>query len=295
MNSLPAPKRGASGPPDFFSPQVSAARRFYLDLTPPPDRPLDVVCGGVEHCAEDYVIRRESFPFHCLEYVARGSGMLTLGGRTHPLKPGRLFSYGPGVEHEIASDSADPLVKYFVNFAGTEAPALLRRCGLAPGTASQVFPPNAAQGLFDELIACGLHGSRHTPELCVRLLECLALKILENNAPMGRSGTLAFATYQSCRRHIQEHFLRLKTLQQIAGECHVDAAYLCRLFRRYDHQSPYHYLLRLKMNQAAEWLQQPGALVKQAAERAGFSDAFHFSRAFKSVFGLAPDQFRKLR
>ena len=84
-------------------------------------------------------------------------------------------------------------------------------------------------------------------------------------------------------------------LRQIAEECHVDAAYLCRLFQRYDRQSPYQFLMRLKMNRAAEWLQQPGSLVKQVAERAGFSDQFHFSRVFKSVFGVAPDLFRRLR
>lgn len=81
----------------------------------------------------------------------------------------------------------------------------------------------------------------------------------------------------------------------MAQECHVDAAYLCRLFRRYGHQSPYQYVLRLKMNAAAELLQKPDALVKQTAKQIGFSDPFHFSRAFKSVFGLAPDAFRRLR
>jgi AraC-like DNA-binding protein len=75
----------------------------------------------------------------------------------------------------------------------------------------------------------------------------------------------------------------------------VDAAYLCRLFQRHDHQSPYQFLMHLKMKLAAEWLQQPGALVKQVAERAGFSDQFHFSRAFKSVLGVAPDIFRRMR
>jgi AraC-like DNA-binding protein len=53
--------------------------------------------------------------------------------------------------------------------------------------------------------------------------------------------------------------------------------------------------MRLKMNLAAKWLEQPGALVKQVAERAGFCDQFHFSRAFKKVFGVAPNTFRRLR
>jgi AraC-like DNA-binding protein len=49
------------------------------------------------------------------------------------------------------------------------------------------------------------------------------------------------------------------------------------------------------MNHAAERLQQPGTLVKQVADETGFSDPFHFSRVFTSVFGLSPASFRDLR
>jgi len=48
-------------------------------------------------------------------------------------------------------------------------------------------------------------------------------------------------------------------------------------------------------SQGPNHLQQPGALVKQVAEEAGFTDPFHFSRVFTSVFGLSPTAFRGLR
>jgi AraC-like DNA-binding protein/quercetin dioxygenase-like cupin family protein len=281
--------------PEFFSSDVAEARRFYLDLNPRRNRQLVVVCGGLEHCAPNYAIRRETFPFYSIEYTARGRGELKLKGRACPLQPGRLFSYGPGVSHHIIGDAGDPLVKYFVDFAGTRAPALLRLCGLAPGRVSEVFPANALQPLFDELIEAGLRTRRESAELCVKLLECLALRIAGARAPLAGSETHAFATYQHCRQHLEQHCLRLRTLEQIARECHVNNAYLCRLFRRYDHQSPYQYLLRLKMNHAAGRLKQPDALVKQVAEETGFTDQFHFSRVFTSVFGLSPAAFRGLR
>ena len=282
-------------PPDFFSPQVAAARRFYLDLNPPKDRPLAVVCGGCEHCAPGYGIHRASFPYYSIEFVARGKGTVKLQGREYPLHAGRVFAYGPGIRQDIAMDPAGPLVKYFVDFAGCQARELLRACRLAPGRAVQVFAPNEVEGVFDELIRNGFKGTRHSPGICVKLLEYLALKIAESLAPLEGVESQAFATYQKCRQHIQEHFQRLRTLEQIARDCHVNAAYLCRLFRRHGHQSPYQYLLRLKMSLAAEQLHQPGALIKQVAEQTGFSDPFHFSRAFKSVFGLPPDAFRRLR
>lgn len=283
------------GPPEFFSPHVAQARRFYLNLTPPRSAPLAVVCGGREHCTSDYAIHRKSFPYLSIEFVAEGRGSLMLEGRRHELQSGSVFCYGPGVAHDISSDPSERLVKYFVDFSGTTAGTLLKQCGLRPGKALQVVAPAELQFLFDELVHNGLRATRFSPSICSKLLECLALKLAELSAPSEGLGSPAFLTYLKCRQHIQNHFERLRTLEQIARECHVNGAYLCRLFKRFDHQTPYQYLIRLKMNVAAERLHEPGALVKQVAEQCGFSDPFHFSRAFKSVFGLSPDAFRKLR
>ena len=291
---LPSAKPN-QGAPKFFSADVTEARRFYLDLHPPKNRQLAVVCGGLERCKPDYAIDRKTFPFYSIEYVARGRGEVKLKGRAHSLQPGRVFSYGPGVPHHIIGNPADPLVKYFVDFTGTHATALLRSCGLSPGRVSEVIPANALQPLFDELIQAGLRVRRESGALCAKLLECLTLRIVGACASLASAETQAFVTFQRCRQHIEQHSLRLRTLEQIAGECHVNNAYLCRLFRRFDTPSPCQYLLRLKMNYAAQRLQQPDALVKKVAEEAGFADPFHFSRTFASVFGLSPSAFRSLR
>jgi AraC-like DNA-binding protein/quercetin dioxygenase-like cupin family protein len=288
-------KRSIAASPDFFSPQVSSARRFYLDLNPPRRAGLTVVCGGVEHCSPDYQIQRHSFPFHSIEYVSHGRGRLKLDRRSFELRPGSVFSYAPGIAQHIASDPQQPLVKYFVDFTGSQSDQWLRAKKLPAGHLAQIFPPAEMQPLFDELIRNGQRGTRHTPDLCRHLLECLGGKLLEARGPLKSSESLAFTSYQNCRDYIRTHFQRLRTLAQIARESHLDDAYVCRLFRRYDHQSPYQFLMRLKMSAAAEQLAQPGALVKNVAADLGFTNPFHFSRVFKSVFAIPPDGFRKLR
>ena len=40
--------------------------------------------------------------------------------------------------------------------------------------------------------------------------------------------------------------------------------------------------------ETAEHLVENGGLVKEAAQRVGFADPYHFSRAFKAVHGVAP-------
>jgi AraC-like DNA-binding protein len=285
----------AVNPPDFFSAQIADAKRFYLDLKPARREPLIVVCGGCEHCTSEYEIHRSSFPYWSVEFVAQGKGDLRLKGKRYPLGPGTLFSYGPDIPQDIGSDSQETLVKYFVDFTGKSAEPLLRRYGPVPGQVLQTSAPNEILHLFDELIRNGLRDTPYSLRISVVLLEHLLLKIAETAIPFGSAGTAAFATYRRCRQQLEDHWLQWQTLEQVARECHIDPAYLCRLFRRFDHQSPYQYLLRLKMSRAAERLQDPSATVKQVAAELGFSDPFHFSRVFKKVMRLSPAQFSRFQ
>jgi AraC-like DNA-binding protein len=289
---MPAARRSA---PDFFTSHIREARRFYLDLAPPARQPLAVVCGGVEHLAPDFSVDRVTFPYFSIEFVARGKGTLVLSGETVRLLPSSVFAYAPGVPHKIATDSDDPLVKYFVDFSGRRAAELLRQCGLAPGRSGRVLSPGEISRVFDDLIKNGLKSTGLTSQICATLLEYLILKISESLSTFEAAESPAYATYERCRQYIEANCTRLTGLPQIARQCHIVPAYLCRLFRRYDHQTPYQYLMRLKMNVAAERLRNPGVLVKQVAAELGFGDPFHFSRAFKSVLGLSPEKFRRLR
>jgi AraC-like DNA-binding protein len=224
--------------------------------------------------------------------VVRGKGSLRLGGRVRDLHAGTVFAYGPGEPLDIASSADEPLAKYFVCFLGLQAGGLLDACGLCADGTLAVFPAQAPAPLFEETIQCGLSGGRFGVDLCTNLLRCLMLKIRASSAPADSRQTAAFATYRRCRRHIERHFLRLQTLADIAGECRISTAYLCRLFRRYEHVSPYQFLLRLKMHYAAETLAQKDMLVKQAAEMVGFADTLHFSRVFHRVLGIPPSDFK---
>lgn len=281
--------------PEFFSAQIADARRFCLDLDPPGNTRLAVVCGGNERCAPDYVVQRSTFPYWGVEFVAQGSGRLTLAGQTHDLLPGTVFSYGPDIPQEIVPGEQGTMVKYFVDFTGKEAERLLQCYGPAPGSVIQTSAPNDVLGLFDNLIREGLSGTPRSPQIAAIILEHLILKISDTAMPAGAAETPAFGTYRRCQRYLEEHWQELTSLDQAARQCHVDPAYLCRLFRRFDHQSPYQLLLRLRMTRGAEMLLAPGASVKEVAQELGFADAFHFSRTFKKLMGLPPTQFARLR
>lgn len=284
-----------ASPPPFFSEAVSNARRFFLDLAPPPSTSLAVVCGGYEVCEPNYAVRRHSFPYYSIELVCRGRGRAGLAGTDYDLSPGSVFSYGPGVPHAIGSQGRARLGKYFVNFVGTEAGELFTAMGLGPGEHARVGSLPEVQLLFNELVRDGVRGDDASGPMCAALLRCLALRIAAYRIDQAEDGPEPYATYQRCSAYIAANAETLTTQQQAAAECGVSPAYLCRLFRRHGRLRPYQYLTRLRMNLAAERLLDSDAPVKRVAEELGYEDPFHFSRTFKATLGVSPTEFRTLR
>lgn len=285
---MPAPLSG------YFSEQIAEARRFHLDPGASETSALAVVSGGCEHCAPEYEIHRKSFPFRGLEFVAQGKGTVVFADGKHEILAGSLFSYGPRTSHEILTDPGDPLVKYFVDFTGTRSTALLKGHGLSPGTVIQTSAPGDIMAIFDDLVRNGLACTPYSGRITTAILEHLLLKIAETAIPNGSSSSPAFATYRKALRFIQDHWKEVRSLAEIAAACHVDPAYLCRLFQRFDRQSPYQLLLRLRINHAADELRAGEKSVAEIAEELHFSDAFHFSRMFKKLIGTPPSKFARM-
>ena len=49
----------------------------------------------------------------------------------------------------------------------------------------------------------------------------------------------------------------------------------------------------VRLGRTANLLARSNMTVSEVAKRGGFSDQFHFSRAFKKVYGVSPTDFRK--
>jgi AraC-like DNA-binding protein len=285
------PRSEPNARPAFVSTQVTEARRYYLDLQPQPTRGIGIVCGGCERMRPDYVVTRGSFPFLAVEFVAEGEGALELAGRTYRLRPGMAFAYGPGAGHVIRNEPAHPMLKYYVDFIGEAAEQLLEKSPLGGWRAVQLSAPHELTELFELLQREGASDSPFGAMICAALLPILMMKINERAVPYGVAEPRALETYQRARRTIEQAFLTLRSAEDAASACHLDPAYLSRLFQRFAHTTPYRFLTKLKMNRAAELLIDGRMLVKEAAAALEYADSFHFSRAFKRHYGLSPERF----
>ena len=89
----------------------------------------------------------------------------------------------------------------------------------------------------------------------------------------------------------RKRIVRSAELESITGMTRYD---LCRQFRILFATSPHRYLLMRRLDFARERIHQECPLADVALD-AGFADQAHFTRVFKSAFGLTPARYRALR
>ncbi|MEO6004221.1 MAG: helix-turn-helix transcriptional regulator [Opitutus sp.] len=281
---------------ELLAPEVTRGTYFFLDLVARNRGPVAVALGGHEQCGEKYRVDREAYPFPTLEFVAEGSGQVTYGaGEPQDVRPGSLFAHGPGVKIKIESKAGQTLSKYFVCLTGRGARRLIEAHAPAFGKVLTLAHSNEVQELFELILREGARQTASARKISDHLGRVLLWKI--SDARLNRGGapkSPSRETFLRCKHLIDAEGARFATLEEIAGALHADASGLSRLFRRYQGVSPYRYLLRHKMHLAAQDLIRTGDLVKEVAARAGYADAYHFSRVFKAVHGIAPAHFPRL-
>jgi AraC-like DNA-binding protein len=172
---------------------------------------------------------------------------------------------------------------------------MLRDAGLADVAAKQLPSWHQVRAVFELMTANGLARTDYSPKLCDSLLPILAYKIAEQESMSHTKDARAFATYRNLLDLIDRDYVKFKSIEQIAGHSGISVSYICRLFRQFNHVSPYKYLLSHRMRYAAQLLSNPQFLIKQAAARLEFADQFQFSRAFKRCYGVSPIQFQQQR
>ena len=85
------------------------------------------------------------------------------------------------------------------------------------------------------------------------------------------------------------------SLQDIANQVNLSPSHLSFLFRNKTGFSPIEYFNHLKMQKACQYLLFTENRIKEISFELGINDQYYFSRLFKKVMGVSPEDYRKKR
>ena len=94
---------------------------------------------------------------------------------------------------------------------------------------------------------------------------------------------------------IEKHYAQPMSLSRLAAHCGLSRFHLLRIFRRAVGVTPYQYLIRTRVVEAAHRLWSTRTNVSEIALESGFNDLSEFVRRFRRHFGVSPKQYRAER
>ena len=100
----------------------------------------------------------------------------------------------------------------------------------------------------------------------------------------------AVTRIQAC---LKEAFRENLSLNDIAGKIGMNANAMCRLFKRETGQTIFHYLARIRIDNACRLLIDTGWPVSRIAWESGYANLSHFNRQFKQMTGQTPLEYRQ--
>jgi len=230
-------------------------------------------------------------------YVNEDSGARVVHeGRTLRLRPGVLYVLPGWVSFQ--TETSRPIVQNYIHFDVTGfPPSLLRQAFPGPIT----IPSGSLMGDVRESWLAGQR-DESLPSLrqfilagaLVHVVMAMLLSGLKSEEEQAcfrwidESGEIGPAL-----RGIESSLCPPPTNAQLAALCHLSKSHFIRRFHRTVGMAPAEYGRDRRIAIAARLLHDDKLTIDQIAEQTGFSDRFHFSRAFKTRLGLSPAKYRQ--
>ncbi len=97
---------------------------------------------------------------------------------------------------------------------------------------------------------------------------------------------------QRIKEYILKNYPEQISLTSIASSFGFSLSYLTKIFSKCTGSTPVKYIRDCRINAAKQLLRNPEIPVNIVSKQVGYSDPFHFSKAFKQIVGISPSEYR---
>ncbi|MGG1556397.1 response regulator transcription factor [Paenibacillus ferrarius] len=109
---------------------------------------------------------------------------------------------------------------------------------------------------------------------------------------VSESASLEGAVIGDAIAYVRQHFQRDIQLAEVANRVSMNYSYFSKLFKERTGLTFTAYLIKVRMEEAQKLLKDPATRINEVSEKVGYSNPYHFSRAFKNHCGISPKEFR---
>ena len=277
-------------------------------------RDLSFHCSGFDICKKSQIYGPRIRRYHLIHFVMRGNGTLLIDSERYPVHGNQAFYIPAGTSSVYQADFHTPWEYCWIGFRGTGAGD---HCKLLFSDSYVIDLKDSAvyADFIMDMLSCTDDRIRpHTPFteahfpsslvsdartlpqhlfLNGMLKTMFAKLLLERNHAFDsvKTGDYAGQMKLYLEKHYHEHLL----IGDVAGVFGLHPHYASELFKRKYRQTPKQFLTQLRIEKAKTLLADTEYPLRVIANAVGLENPFSFSRLFKSVTGISPEEYRKNR
>lgn len=263
---------------------------FYI--SPIPVRPNGLLyeinrCGYSSQTQAGFCVKRtESYRFHVIHCVLRGSGVVEFRGKKYPVHARQLFILPNGEGHCYYADPDHAMRLLWVEFLGGDSDRLARYILDTGGPVFEAEAFDAVVKLCRTLVMEEKKNIAQTSEEIYSMLAELCRYCMEEEKRQNPVITEAL-------NYIDGNLDKPLSQADVAKLFGYSPAYFSGLFSKAVGVPFSKYIAQRKINRACYLLMTTRWSVEQIASELGFYDVSHFMRHFKVAEGVTPMQYRR--
>lgn len=254
---------------------------------------------GREKCSPAHSfgpVARNHFLFH---YVISGTGKLFANDskgvtQEYNIKSMQGFMIFPDQITTYIADNDMPWEYVWVEFDGLRAKAVVESAGFSPD--NPVYKARSKEfreEMMKEMNYIAENGSSSPLHIIGHLYLFLDFLARSTEGIKVNHGSKLRDFYiHEALEFISHNFQNDISVENIADVCGLNRSYFGKIFKRALGKSPQEFLLSYRMVKAAELLKLTKLSVGDISLAVGYDNQMHFSRAFKSVYGISPKKWR---
>lgn len=93
--------------------------------------------------------------------------------------------------------------------------------------------------------------------------------------------------------HISMHYMEPLKISELAESCHISESHFRKIFSSYMNMGPMEYINLVRVQTACDLLKRTDDFVTDVANKCGYPTFSTFSRNFKKIMGVSPNEWRK--
>lgn len=223
--------------------------------------------------------------YHRVKYIFGGEAWYSRKGKEIPLRPGTLYIFPSHRPYKLRHRRQNPLRCLWFHL--TFQPDFLNEL-----MELEILPGSVEARFIDLLAALVPEGPDRKPIPHPETLEGVLRELFHLIAKKLSFKTVKDRRILQALDTIRTRFAEKWSLRNLSEVHGIHPHYFARLFKKTVGVSPVQYLLHIRLQHAAENLQQKLS-VREAARLSGFADEKFFSRIFRKHLGRSPRDYVK--